>query len=124
MHTRLIKIHFFYFGQEDGAHTRRRRDTHKHAARPIQYPPTHTRDANVDMADQNLVYYALLFGAVLAYPIFRLVAKQLGQFSGTPGQGKSIVGDGYGGENAVYTRADVAKHNTQDDLWVGIAAAR
>lgn len=76
------------------------------------------------MADQNLVYYALLFGVVLAYPIFRLVAKQLRQFSGTPGQGKTIVGDdGCKGEGAVYTRADVAKHNTQDDLWVGIAAA-
>ena len=69
------------------------------------------------MADQNLVYYALLFGAVLAYPIVKLVLKQLGQFSGTPGSG-TVVGDGYGGKDATYTLADVAKHNKQDDLWV------
>lgn len=72
------------------------------------------------MADQNLLYYALLFGAVLAYPLFRLVAKQLGQFAGTPGQGKDIAGGGYGGKTETFTRADVAKHGAQDDLWVVI----
>lgn len=69
------------------------------------------------MADQNIVYYALLFGVVLAYPVLKMVGRMLGQFSGTPGGGK-IVGEGYGGKDAVYTRADVAKHNKQDDLWV------
>ena len=73
------------------------------------------------MADQNLVYYALVFAAVLALPVLRLVAKQLSQFSGTPNQGK-LAGE-YGGTSGVFSMAEVAKHNKQDDLWVRMTDA-
>jgi|AntAceMinimDraft_5_1070358.scaffolds.fasta_scaffold471965_1 hypothetical protein len=43
------------------------------------------------MADQNFIYYALLFAAVLTIPLLRLAAKQLAQLAHTPGHGTSVV---------------------------------
>eukprot|EP00227_Mantoniella_beaufortii_P008841 CAMPEP_0197575742 /NCGR_PEP_ID=MMETSP1326-20131121/1031_1 /TAXON_ID=1155430 /ORGANISM="Genus nov. species nov., Strain RCC2288" /LENGTH=133 /DNA_ID=CAMNT_0043138559 /DNA_START=52 /DNA_END=453 /DNA_ORIENTATION=- len=65
-----------------------------------------------------LVVYALV-ALSLAYLPIKFVLKQLAQHNGTPGQGKMVGGD-YGGKDGVYSRAQVAKHNKQTDLWVVI----
>jgi cytochrome b involved in lipid metabolism len=69
--------------------------------------------------DPIVMYGALAFAAVLAIPILRFLAKQLGQLSGAPGAG-TVVGGGYGGKTGSFTLAEVAKHASRDDVWVVI----
>ena len=69
--------------------------------------------------DTIVMYGALAFAAVLAVPILRFLAKQLGQLSGAPGAG-TVVGGGYGGKTGSFTLAEVAKHASKDDIWVVI----